>query len=203
MEYAEEIGALSCHMLFLVDVSRGKSINATQLDRSEYKNTINKIIEKDIDIKVKPTCASQYKVEAMFRDIPTVGSRGCIAGISYCSILSNGDVHICPYTPVKVDSIRERSFDDIWENNEVFLKLRDYSQYKGKCGSCRYIDLCGGWWYIWNIYSSYIYNRKCKICISNSNSTYNKHGISLLYWISWFFICNEDNAIKIRSFSIS
>ena len=138
------ICALSCHMLFLVDVGRGKTIDVTQLDKTEYKDTINKIIKKDLAIKIKPTCAPQYKVEAMFKDIPTVGGRGCIAGISYCSILPNGDVHICPYTPVKVDSIRERDFDDIWKNNEVFLKLRDYTQYKGKCGSCRYIDICGG-----------------------------------------------------------
>lgn len=144
MEYAEKVGASSCHMLFLVDVGRGKTIDVTQLDKTEYKDTINKIIEKDLDIRIKPTCAPQYKVEAMFKDIPAVGSRGCIAGISYCSILPNGDVHICPYTPVKVDSIRERDFDDIWQNNEVFLRLRDFSQYKGKCGSCKYIDICGG-----------------------------------------------------------
>lgn len=144
MEYAKELGALSSHMLFLVDVGRGKSMDATQLDKKEYKDAINKIIEKDLDIRIKPTCAPQYKVEALFRDLPTVGGRGCIAGISYCSILPNGDVHICPYTPVRVDSIREKSFDDIWENNEIFLKLRDFSKYKGKCGSCKHINICGG-----------------------------------------------------------
>ncbi len=144
MEYADKIGALSCHMLFLVDVGRGKDIEVTRLSKAEYRKTIHKIIGKDLAIKVKPTCAPQYKVEAMFKDIPTVGSRGCIAGISYCSILPNGDVHICPYTPVKVDSIRARDFNDIWETNEVFLKLRDFTQYKGRCGRCQYIDLCGG-----------------------------------------------------------
>lgn len=144
MEYANESGAVSCHMLFLVDVGRGKNIDATQLSKAEYKSTINKIIDNKLDVRVKPTCAPQYKVEAMFKDIPTVGGRGCIAGISYCSILPNGDVHICPYTPVKVDSIRERAFDDIWANNEVFNKLRDFTQYKGKCGSCMHIDICGG-----------------------------------------------------------
>ncbi len=144
MEYADKVGALSSHMLFLVDVGRGKSIDATQLNKKEYKDTINKIIEKDLDIRIKPTCAPQYKVEAMFRELSVVGGRGCIAGISYCSILPNGDVHICPYTPVKVDSIRERDFDDIWENNETFLKLRDFSQYKGRCGSCEHINICGG-----------------------------------------------------------
>jgi len=144
MEYANNIGVETCHMLFLVDVGRGKDIDVTQLNRIEYKETINKILTKKLDVKVKPTCAPQYKVEAMFKDIPTIGGRGCIAGISYCSILPNGDVHICPYTPVKVDSIRERPFDEIWEHNEVFNKLRDFAQYKGKCGSCRYIDICGG-----------------------------------------------------------
>lgn len=144
MEYAKKVGSLSSHMLFLVDVGRGKKIEATQLNKKEYKDTINKIIEKDIGIRIKPTCAPQYKVEALFKGISAVGGRGCIAGISYCSILPNGDVHICPYTPVKVDSIREKDFDDIWENNDTFLKLRDYNQYKGRCGSCKYIDICGG-----------------------------------------------------------
>lgn len=144
MEYANATGASSCHMLFLVDVGRGKNIEATQLNKKEYKDTINRILDKKIDVRVKPTCAPQYKVEAMFKDIPSVGGRGCIAGISYCSILPNGDVHICPYTPVKVDSIRERPFDEIWHHNEVFNKLRDFTQYKGKCGSCKYIAICGG-----------------------------------------------------------
>lgn len=144
LKYANGIGALSSHILFLVDVGRGEKIDTTQLDKSQYKNAINRIIEKRLDIRIKPTCAPQYKVEAIFKDIPVVGGRGCIAGISYCSVLPNGDVHICPYTPVKVDSIRERDFDDIWRNNEVFLKLRDYAQYKGRCGSCSHIDICGG-----------------------------------------------------------
>lgn len=144
IDYAEKIGALSSHILFLVDVGRGKNIDSAQLDIVEYKDSINKVIGKKLNIKLKPTCAPQYKVEAMFRGIATVGGRGCIAGISYCSVLPNGDVHICPYTHVKVDSIRERDFDDIWQNNHVFLRLRDYSQYKGKCGSCEHIEICGG-----------------------------------------------------------
>ncbi len=144
LEFANSEGALSCHMLFLVDVGRGKNIEVTQLSKLEYKETIQKILSNKFDMRVKPTCAPQYKVEAFLKDIPSIGGRGCIAGISYCSILPNGDVHICPYTPVKVDSIRKKPFDEIWHNNEVFKSLRDFSKYKGKCGSCGYIDICGG-----------------------------------------------------------
>jgi radical SAM protein with 4Fe4S-binding SPASM domain len=146
MNFASDFGAVSSHMLFLVEVGRGKNIGYTSLSKAEYKNAINTIIDKNLDFnfRVKPTCAPQYKVEALFKGIDTPGGRGCIAGTSYCSILPNGDVHICPYAPVKVANVREEAFDSIWEHNEVFKKLRDFKNYKGNCGSCRHIDICGG-----------------------------------------------------------
>jgi radical SAM protein with 4Fe4S-binding SPASM domain len=145
MDFTSNIGASSCHMLFLVDVGRGKNLSDTLLSKPEYKYAINQIIDKQLDIRIKPTCAPQYKVEALLKGVvsgPNI--RGCIAGISYCSILPNGDVHICPYAPIKVANVREETFDDIWKYNEIFKQLRDFTQYKGKCGNCQYIHLCGG-----------------------------------------------------------
>jgi len=146
MNFASDFGAVSSHMLFLVEVGRGKNIGYTSLSKKEYKNAINTIIDKNLnlDIRVKPTCAPQYKVEALLKGIDSPGGRGCIAGTSYCSILPNGDVHICPYTPIKVASVKEDTFDSIWENNETFKKLRDFKSYKGNCGSCNHINICGG-----------------------------------------------------------
>ncbi len=146
INFASDFGAVSSHMLFLVEVGRGKNIKYTSLDKDEYKEAINTIIDKnlDLDIRVKPTCAPQYKVEALLKGVKSPGGRGCIAGTSYCSILPNGDVHICPYAPVKVANVREESFDNIWENNQIFKQLRDFKNYKGACGSCRYINICGG-----------------------------------------------------------
>ncbi len=146
-DYANQLGAVSSHMLFLVDTGRGKDLKEIGLDIGEYRRAINRIIDKDMqmDIRVKPTCAPQYKVESLLRGINSDGgNRGCIAGISYCAILPNGDVHICPYAPVRVGSIREESFDYIWKNNKIFKALRDYKNYKGSCGVCEYINLCGG-----------------------------------------------------------
>lgn len=142
IEFSKELKVSSCHMLFLVDIGRGKNIN--QMNKSDYKTAINKIISKEIDIRAKPTCAPQYKVEALINKKEKPQGRGCIAGISYCSILPNGDVHICPYADVKVANIREESFDSIWENNQIFKDLRDFTKYKGKCGKCKYINICGG-----------------------------------------------------------
>lgn len=146
MSFASNFGAVSSHMLFLVEVGRGKNIGDTCLDKEQYKKAINTIINKnlELDIRVKPTCAPQYKVEALLKGVESPGGRGCIAGTSYCSILPNGDVHICPYAPVKVASVREDTFDNIWKNNEIFKKLRDFKSYKGSCGSCKHINICGG-----------------------------------------------------------
>ncbi|NLI29650.1 MAG: SPASM domain-containing protein, partial [Nitrospiraceae bacterium] len=36
------------------------------------------------------------------------------------------------------------SFRDIWENSELFRQLRDFKSYKGKCGQCEFVNVCGG-----------------------------------------------------------
>jgi len=36
------------------------------------------------------------------------------------------------------------SFADIWNNSEVFLALRNFSNLKGKCGICEFRKVCGG-----------------------------------------------------------
>jgi len=45
---------------------------------------------------------------------------------------------------VNSGNLRESTFSDIWMNSSVFTDLRDFSQYKGKCGRCEYITVCGG-----------------------------------------------------------
>jgi MoaA/NifB/PqqE/SkfB family radical SAM enzyme len=33
---------------------------------------------------------------------------------------------------------------NIYQNSPVFLRVRDYSQIKGKCGVCEFKNICGG-----------------------------------------------------------
>lgn len=136
----------SCFFFFLVDVGRGKDIYKHALSKEEYKYAIDFILDKrkEVNVELKPTCAPQFMVEAFDKGIPMRYTRGCIAGVSYCCVLPNGDVHICPYSPIKAGSTREQSFDNIWENSEIFNKLRNFENYKGKCRGCKHINLCGG-----------------------------------------------------------
>ncbi|MEZ0290329.1 MAG: radical SAM protein [Sulfolobales archaeon] len=69
---------------------------------------------------------------------------GCGAGRIYAGIQPNGDVIPCVFLPIRVGSVREKSFRDIWENSPVLRALRDRDDLGGFCGRCPYKNLCGG-----------------------------------------------------------
>ncbi len=67
---------------------------------------------------------------------------GCGAGRIYCSIEHNGDIQPCVFLPIKVGNVLEDGFLNVWQNNEVLLKLRDRDNYAGSF--CPYRYICGG-----------------------------------------------------------
>ncbi|MDI6703900.1 MAG: radical SAM protein [bacterium] len=71
---------------------------------------------------------------------------GCSAGDKIASIDATGNVHPCQFWGHKtLGNIRERKFSEIWDDNGFLLKLRNKSIYlKGKCGECKYKEICGG-----------------------------------------------------------
>lgn len=74
---------------------------------------------------------------------PTILNIGCPAGITTCAILENGDVVPCSFCgDVICGNINENEFKDIWENSEIFKKIRerDFED----CNKCKHIKYCGG-----------------------------------------------------------
>ncbi len=69
---------------------------------------------------------------------------GCGAGRIYAAIEPNGDVTPCVFMPIKVGSLRERRFDEIWRTSPIFLQLRDRDSFEEPCGRCSYRYVCGG-----------------------------------------------------------
>ena len=145
-DFAVKNGVQAVHPFFLVPTGRGKDIEEEAVKSENYFKMIKTVLEKQkvVPIELKPTCAPQFMPMAKEMDIPMRYSRGCLAGIAYCCIIPNGDVHICPYLPISTGNIREKSFDKIWKESEIFNKLRDFSKYEGKCGKCGSVEICGG-----------------------------------------------------------
>jgi radical SAM protein with 4Fe4S-binding SPASM domain len=145
MSLAESIGVENFHLFFLVPTGRGTKM--TDITPEKYEEMITKTFAKTKNhtLNVRPSCAPQFMriAKVMGLDMRQ-WIRGCIAGMYYCRIYSNGDVTPCPYLPIRLGNVREKSFEDIWYNSKILKTLRNPSSLKGKCGKCEYNDLCGG-----------------------------------------------------------
>ncbi len=157
---AKELGATAWYMFMIVPTGRGEEIMNELISKEDYEDILewHYRMEKDEpDMLVRPTCAPHYyrvvlqkakeeksKFERRTLKFSTGGSKGCIAGQLICLINVDGDVFPCSYFPKSAGNVRRQSFKEIWEDSELFRDLRDFKKYKGKCGSCEYINVCGG-----------------------------------------------------------
>ena len=55
-----------------------------------------------------------------------------------------GDVFPSGFLPLKAGNVKKESLVDVYRQSDVFLRLRDSSNLKGKCGVCEFRELCGG-----------------------------------------------------------
>jgi heme b synthase len=157
---ARELGATAWYMFMIVPTGRGEDIMNELISKEDYEKLLewHYDMEKDEkDILVRPTCAPHYyrivlqkskeegsRFERRSLKFSTGGAKGCIAGQVICLIDVDGNVLPCSYFPKAAGNIREQSFKDIWENSALFRDMRDFKSYKGRCGSCEFVNVCGG-----------------------------------------------------------
>jgi AdoMet-dependent heme synthase len=145
MSLAEKIGVENFHLFFLVPTGRGAKLSDISPQKYEdmITNTFAKVAKHKLN--VRPSCAPQFMriAKGMGLDMRQ-WVRGCLAGLYYCRIYPNGDVTPCPYLPIKLGNVREKTFKEIWFNSDIFKALRTPNALKGKCGACDYRQLCGG-----------------------------------------------------------
>ncbi|MFR7494034.1 MAG: radical SAM protein [Adlercreutzia sp.] len=125
-DFAEEIGAQAHYIFFLIPVGRGEYIQETSLEVLENEALLREIMEKsaEVSIDVKPTCAPQFTRVAKQLGIDTRFTRGCLAGLTYCVVGSEGIVRPCAYMTEEAGDVRTQPFDEIWKTSPVFERLR-------------------------------------------------------------------------------
>lgn len=139
VQFAHKRGARAFHLFFLVCTGRGEQL--TDLSPQEYEKLLSFVLdaqERHPGMMVRARCAPYIGRLAVERGLtPLQGSAGCLAGTSYCRITPTGEVTSCPYLPTVAGSVRQRSFQEIWEASPVLTRFRrPPSQLQGKCGQC-------------------------------------------------------------------
>jgi radical SAM protein with 4Fe4S-binding SPASM domain len=157
---AKELGATAWYMFMIVPTGRGEEIMSELVDKDDYEDILKWHYEQEKnedEILMRPTCAPHYyrivpqmaKAEGVdFKrrslTFSTGGGKGCIAAQSICLIDCFGNLKPCSYFHSSVGNVKQIPFKELWFNSKVFNELRDFSKYKGKCGECEFINVCGG-----------------------------------------------------------
>ena len=72
----------------------------------------------------------------------------CSLGSNYMGITENGDYRACGFHEgFRVGNIKEKKLSVAWDelqNSNLYKKIRDKKNIKGKCGVCEYREICGG-----------------------------------------------------------
>jgi radical SAM protein with 4Fe4S-binding SPASM domain len=161
-ELAKRLGATAWYMFMIVPTGRGADIMNELISKEDYDRLLEWHYETEKlepELLMRPTCAPHYyrvvlqknrgrdaedKLQRRSLSFSTGGGKGCIAAQTICLIDAFGNVQPCSYMPTSAGNVKETPFREIWERSPLFLELRDFSRYKGRCGSCEYLNVCGG-----------------------------------------------------------
>lgn len=157
-ELTKSLGAAGHHIFLLVPTGRGKELADQEIAPIDYEKTLNWFYEESLScsIQLKATCAPHYyrihkqrgkerkTTEKQEKSPLHSMTRGCMGGSSFCFISHTGQVQPCGFLEIDCGQLTEKGIEDIWENSPVFTDLRDLGKYKGKCGRCPFIRVCGG-----------------------------------------------------------
>lgn len=160
LKLAISLGAKAFHPFLLVPTGRAKNLAGDALSPKEYEEVLIWLCEQskiNQSILIKPTCAPHYARIKMQRGQIETGAKhnhrhgagvgmSCMGGQSFAFISYTGKVQTCGFLDIEAGDLRKESYDfkRIWENSPLFLDVRDIKKYKGKCGQCEFLRVCGG-----------------------------------------------------------
>jgi radical SAM protein with 4Fe4S-binding SPASM domain len=169
VDLALSLGASRFCLYWLVPAGRGnESYARLQLDRDEIIEALSLLYRKAKE--TDPAAMEFLTVDApqdcihLLRSMEMDGSEdladarrlleslqgGCSAGTRVANIDTRGNVYPCQFArspEFLVGNTRDRPFSRIWTDGEnpVLARFREKdARFGGRCGTCRYRDLCGG-----------------------------------------------------------
>lgn len=141
---AIELGADALNISEYVPAGRGATdlaLRASELRRVlEYWIRMREELKSRIDIMWHDCRVGILSHEAEDRSYP-----GCGAGRLVARICPDGTVTPCVFLPTAIGSLRERSFQELWDRSMLLRAFRRRAGViSGNCGDCEHLASCGG-----------------------------------------------------------
>jgi radical SAM protein len=143
-------------LFFLISVGRGSALREISPGDAEKLNHWLFDLVREAPFAIKTTEATHYRRIAIRRMAAAGMDPAAIAetsvgrgfgvrdgnGIMFVS--SNGTVFPSGFLPLPVGNVRTDDPVTLYRSHPVFTGLRDVNQFKGRCGRCEYVEVCGG-----------------------------------------------------------
>jgi len=151
LDLAARLGASVFNPFLLVPTGRARQLADRELSAEQYEQTLRWLAGRQDreGIGIRVTCAPHY--QRILRQLgiePGEGraAKGCMGGQSFAFISHLGKVQICGFLDVEAGDLRKENFDfrKIWDSSQLFAQVRDLRSYRGRCGYCEFVGICGG-----------------------------------------------------------
>jgi len=142
-----DIGIKDWRVVNCDPIGRAKKNDGILLEPDDFRYLFKFIKEKNDEGKISVTygCSHYLGVELEHTIRPFYFN--CLTGLSVASILSNGDIFVCPNVERRPEliqgNIRKDSFVDVWEHKYEPFRKKRVTQNE-KCRKCSEFKFCGG-----------------------------------------------------------
>jgi radical SAM protein with 4Fe4S-binding SPASM domain len=145
LDLTKSLGAIQ-YFSFFVPLGRGEKIRNYLISSDDLKKFFDYLKNrKDKEPKVYVHHPLSFLLEK--ENIVKFDAAACPLGNIGVSIEANGEVFPCPYLKIKLGNLKEKSFNEIWKNwkkSELYGKLMNKDNLKGKCSICKFKVYCNG-----------------------------------------------------------
>ncbi len=143
---AMELGVQRLGFSRFVPTGRGMAMMGEMLPPHEVKELYKRLLSQSVhglEIVTGDPLATQMQIKS---DGPSgcAPFAGCSAGVSGLTLLADGTIVPCRRLELPIGNVRTDSLREVWATSELLGRLRDKSNYTGKCGSCERWAACRG-----------------------------------------------------------
>jgi radical SAM protein with 4Fe4S-binding SPASM domain len=136
-ELTKEIGVRMC-IERITCVGRGSEMK--RLTKEQFRRALS--ICRRLDIHTTDPLFFRFKQQPKIQKNKITG--GCSAGVAAIAITASLDVLPCVRIRNSIGNLKKDNIEKIWYESDVLNRLRNRNNLKGKCGICKYKNICGG-----------------------------------------------------------